>query len=287
MSFDRPGYIKTKATSPNNFVVSLKFKTIEKDGLIFYATNEEQSAGISLSMHNGSLTLISQKLETSTSPLSKYNDNEWHVVTVMHNNEELRLDIDDWDHHVTDSAPPRLDFMYGDIYVGGLPQGFTPVKGSVKSKLPFKGCLADATLNGVIINFANATEKRSPILGRCILEKDDSIEDVEDIDIDAEQPIWRPPPPVTTTEKYDEEAGKPSRGDGGFEEAEKSAEVTEPPTTIVPETTVVTTTTPQPIVVTKSTLPPVIDSCALPPVPAEDISFAQAGYRFGKSNLQK
>lgn len=119
-----------------------------------------------------------------TTPLTKYNDNEWHVVTVTHNDEDLRLDVDDWEEHVTDAAPPRLDIMYGEMFVGGLPNDYKPAKGMVKTKEAFQGCIGDATLNGMVINFANATDKRAPILGRCILEKDDAVEDTEDIDID-------------------------------------------------------------------------------------------------------
>lgn len=183
VSFDKPGYIRhPNTTSPNDFKASLKFKTEEKDGLIFYATDHDQSAGISLAMVNGGLTLISRKTELVTSPLTKYNDNEWHVVTVTHNNEELRLDVDDWEEHVTDSPPPRLDIMYGEMFIGGLPEEYTPAKGSVKTKAAFHGCIGDATLNGLVINFANATDKKAPILGRCILDKDDAVEDPEDVE---------------------------------------------------------------------------------------------------------
>lgn len=90
-----------------------------------YATDPDQSSGISLTMTNGSLVLISQRQEHKTSPSVKYNDNEWHVVTVTHNDDELRLDIDDWEELVSDSPPPRLDIMYGDMFIGGLPQVYT------------------------------------------------------------------------------------------------------------------------------------------------------------------
>jgi hypothetical protein len=32
---------------------------------------------------------------------------------------------------------------------------------------PFIGCIGDATVNGIFINFANATDRRGAILGKC------------------------------------------------------------------------------------------------------------------------
>lgn len=184
VSFDKPGYIRyPNATSSNSFKASLKFKTNSdtKDGIIFYATDNDQNSGISLAMINGGLMLISQKQELITAPSSKYNDNEWHVVTVTHNDDELRLDIDDYEDYVSDSPPLRLDIMYGNMYIGGVPKDYAIIKNAVKTSKAFRGCIGDATLNGMIINFANATDNRRAILGKCILEK--PIEKVEDSDL--------------------------------------------------------------------------------------------------------
>lgn len=77
------------------FKMNLKFKTKQKDGLIFYATDRDQSQGVSLSLVNGHLKLISQKTELESDD-SNYNDNEWHVVTITQNATMLRLDFDDY-----------------------------------------------------------------------------------------------------------------------------------------------------------------------------------------------
>lgn len=187
MSFDKPGYVRhPNATSANSFKAFLKFRTETKDGLLFYATDRDQTSGISLSMVNGTLALISQRQELLTSKSIKYNDNEWHVAAVTHTDEELRLDIDDWEGHVSDSPPSGLHIMYGEMFVGGLPQGYVVAKGAVKTTAAFRGCIGDATLNGAVINFANATDKIGAILGKCILEKDEAVEDVDDVeDIDG------------------------------------------------------------------------------------------------------
>lgn len=67
--------------------------------------------------------------------------------------------------------PPPLHLLYGNMYVGGVPQGFVDNTGSLSTKKAFSGCIGDATLNGSIINFANATDRRNEILGKCILDK--------------------------------------------------------------------------------------------------------------------
>lgn len=40
---------------------------------------------------------MSQREQLDTG-LSTYNDSQWHVVTVTHNNKALRLAVDDFDH---------------------------------------------------------------------------------------------------------------------------------------------------------------------------------------------
>lgn len=78
----------------NDFRINLKFKTKEKDGIIFYATDKVQSAGISLCLVDGRLKLVSQKIEL-VSAENNFNDSEWHVISVKHNAEVLKLDFDD------------------------------------------------------------------------------------------------------------------------------------------------------------------------------------------------
>lgn len=95
----RPGYVKRdKLAVQNNFKLSLKFKTKEKDGIIFYAVDNARDSSISLALNDGYLVLISQKTELK----SKYtfNDSEWHVVTVIHNGTFLRFDFDDYGQQV-------------------------------------------------------------------------------------------------------------------------------------------------------------------------------------------
>lgn len=60
-----------------------------------FATDQYFGNGVSLSIVGGKLVLISQKIQLETDD-STYNDNEWHVVSIIHNSTTLRFDIDDY-----------------------------------------------------------------------------------------------------------------------------------------------------------------------------------------------
>lgn len=94
------GYLRRGNVSANNhFQVNLKFKTKQNEGLIFYATNHDQSATIGLTIRDGSVVLSSQQLELSTEP-HRFNDGEWHVVTATHDAKKLRLNVHEADEFV-------------------------------------------------------------------------------------------------------------------------------------------------------------------------------------------
>lgn len=168
VSFEKntPGYVRWRNFASDGLQVNLKFKTLASDGLIFYATNnDQQSAATSyLSLMDGQLVFNSQGEELRTPSNVKFNDNEWHVVAATHDQSDLSLHIDDMKSYKTDSAPPPLHFLYGNLYIGGLPSNFE----SDDKTVPFVGCIGDATLNSeVIINFANTTERPHAFLGKC------------------------------------------------------------------------------------------------------------------------
>lgn len=124
-----------------------------------------------MSLVDGQLVIRSQGEELRTSRDStKFNDNEWHVVTVTHDGSALRLDIDDSENYVTDSSPPPLHILNGHLYIGGLPEDYvipTSMTLAPVSTVPFAGCIGDATWNGIIINFANTTDRPGTSLGKC------------------------------------------------------------------------------------------------------------------------
>ncbi|CAH0547112.1 unnamed protein product [Brassicogethes aeneus] len=215
----RPGYIGWNRLSiSNDFKAALKFKTKEKDGIIFYVTDSEQTAGISLSLVDGRLKIISQKIELISK--DTFNDMKWHVVSMMHNEKELRVDFDDYGYKVTDAPPPPLHILYGHMYVGGLPTKIKPLASMVGSTVQFSGCITDLTVNGAVKNFANSTEKSNEYLASCVLDKTE----LENLDV-HKLPVLPPLPdwdfgttlePELTTGNPFKDRGK-SRGDGGHD----------------------------------------------------------------------
>lgn len=164
-----PGYVRWHTISVHGTLqVNLKFKTLANDGLIFYVTDHEKGMVSYLSLIDGILVFNSQGEELRMSSTGiKFNDNEWHVVTATHSFDSLMLDIDDTKNYSNDLEPPALNIPYGSLYIGGLPLSFgIPQTGAMT---PLVGCVGDATLNGIIINFANTTERPHALLGKCKL----------------------------------------------------------------------------------------------------------------------
>jgi laminin alpha 3/5 len=84
--------------SADNFLqLNLKFKTAASSGLLFYGSDRYGNAAVSLALIDGGLVMHSQGEEVLTGTSTRYDDNQWHVVTATHNNTGLRLDIDDFD----------------------------------------------------------------------------------------------------------------------------------------------------------------------------------------------
>ncbi|XP_015602424.1 laminin subunit alpha [Cephus cinctus] len=269
----KPGYVKWPNTSiSNSMQINLKFKTASNNGLIFYVTNSDQTATSSLSLVDGLLSFKSQGEELRTSDAgTKFNDNEWHVITATHEDNALRLDIDDTLNYSTDSAPPPIHILYGNLYIGGLPSTFSVSKDGTASVAPFAGCIGDATLNGIIINFANTTERPHSILGKCKGSDQPTIPSVV-----VPIPNWRPPPPPTPAEGLDTITMAPTQHtmatfviDYNKGEVMLEGRKNIGPTESISTTS--TTTTPKPITV---------DECRLPFYPANDTDLENA-WRIG------
>lgn len=165
-----PGYVKwPNVTISEALQITLKFRTLTRNSLIFAIVNETNVNFVptSLSLRDGILILESRGDVVSTSKVgTKFNDNEWHFVTATHNKTHLILDIDDTESYSAENKNSKgspMNINSAKIYFGGIPDKITigrPVE-------PFAGCIGDATVNMVIINFANTTDRPNTILGKC------------------------------------------------------------------------------------------------------------------------
>lgn len=79
---DGAGFVALPGVNIENYAqITLKFKTREENGLIFYIANEDQSSRLSLSMLNGALVLRAfPGGEVVSETQAKLNDGQWHAV---------------------------------------------------------------------------------------------------------------------------------------------------------------------------------------------------------------
>lgn len=157
---------KANVSSNNQLNVNLKFKTRQRDGVLFYGANHDQSANIGLTLNDGYLILRSMGAEV-VSDMKKLNDGEEHVVTVQHDGSQLRLSIDDHEDKRLPYAPEPLYIQAGDVFFGGLPDNYIPVRNALPTLAYFVGCISDVTINGEIVNFADSAEKRNGNINNC------------------------------------------------------------------------------------------------------------------------
>ncbi|KAK2708492.1 hypothetical protein QYM36_014189 [Artemia franciscana] len=160
------GFVSVPGVNLESFVeVNLKLRSNEKDGVLFYIADEDQSNSISLAIVDGALVLRSGGGEVLT-PM-KYTDDSWHVVTATRDHGQLRLDIDDYDTFTANITGPPLQITANPIYFGGIPESVYTPDGALAIRQSYAGCLGDVTINGKIINFADAAQTKSAVIGSC------------------------------------------------------------------------------------------------------------------------
>lgn len=163
----QPGHLKKyNVTAENHAHINLKFKTKQPSGIIFYFNSKDQKSTLTLSLKDGILVLRSSREELN-SGINRYDNGEWHVVTAIHLNNKLKLSVDDVEVFESDVAPPPLHISQGEIYFGGLPESYSPLRGAIASTSYFVGCISDVTVNGQVVNFADSTDKKNAVLNNC------------------------------------------------------------------------------------------------------------------------
>ncbi|CAK1588443.1 unnamed protein product [Parnassius mnemosyne] len=277
-------YLRYVNITTENMQLTLKFKTSKADGLIFVYLSRTQTASmsdsISLSLINGKLVLMSQREQLDTG-LSTYNDSQWHVVTVIHNDQALRLVVDDFDYFSTDAAPAPLHILDGVLFVGGVQPSYV-VGGKVGSKTPFEGCIADVTINGRVLNLLEPFSNHSVTFGRCGTTTTtggvppDKASWPAPIPADV-LPTPTPLPPLATPEP--EMATIKGYAD---ENDIFTVPPTEPPTTTMAPFKI--TTTIRPSTTTRKPPPQPESGCSLAYDPQYGIGDPLEGYRFGTRN---
>ncbi|XP_061719203.1 laminin subunit alpha-like [Cydia pomonella] len=255
--------------STESLQLTLKFKTDQPDGLIFVYISRTQTPtmqdSLTLSLTNGKLVLMSPRDTLDTS--QTYNDSQWHVVTVSHG-AALRMRVDDYDHYSSDSAPEPLNILDGVLLLGGTHNYVATYKAATKTA--FRGCIADATINGRVLNLLEPASKRGATFGRC----GDTISGFTSSETTWEEhrveptnhvlPTVPPPAPDNPIQGEVETQPPPARVEP----------VTRPPVTQAPAPVTLRPTTPRPA-------PQPQPGCALAHDRHYTIGDPTEGYRFG------
>ncbi|XP_063440155.1 laminin-like protein epi-1 isoform X2 [Mytilus trossulus] len=141
-----------------NFDVTFKMKTLTNNSLLLYAGNNAKDEVFSVSVVNGRIIVTSDAgndLTTIESDVSsKYNDGEWHYLSLMKMGKKLMMNIDDREmvnrmSKGDDSSVTTNPVLYFGGFDGILPDAL------VGSTSPFVGCISDVTVNNKFLNFAS------------------------------------------------------------------------------------------------------------------------------------
>ncbi|XP_048858191.1 contactin-associated protein-like 2 isoform X1 [Brienomyrus brachyistius] len=157
INFDGQGVIsyrfKMKKMKILKDVISLKFKTLESEGVILhgegqqgdYITLELRAAKLVLLINLGSNQYGSILGHTSVTSGSLLDDNHWHTVVIERYRRNVNFTLDRHTQHFrTNGEFDHLDLDY-ELTFGGMPFSGKPSSGSRKN---FIGCMESINYNG-------------------------------------------------------------------------------------------------------------------------------------------
>ncbi|XP_053114143.1 contactin-associated protein-like 5 isoform X2 [Hemicordylus capensis] len=146
-------------------VVSLKFKSMQGDGVLFhgggqrgdYITLELQNGRLSLHINLGDAKLRFSNSHTSVTLGSLLDDQHWHSVLIERFNKQVNFTVDKHTQHFrTKGDSDDLDIDY-ELSFGGIP---VPGKPGAFLKKNFHGCIENLYYNGV--NIIDLAKRRKP-----------------------------------------------------------------------------------------------------------------------------
>ncbi|NXG57595.1 CNTP3 protein, partial [Hemiprocne comata] len=152
-------------------VISLKFKTMQSDGILLHREGQN-GHHIMLELIKGKLSLLINLGDTKTTPSNAHvnitlgsllDDQHWHSVIIEHFNNQVNFTVDKHTHHFhTKGEFSYLDLNY-ELSFGGIP---LLGKSGILSSRNFHGCLENIYYNGVnIIDLARRHESQIYFVG--------------------------------------------------------------------------------------------------------------------------
>uniref|UniRef100_A0A8B9NCC5 Contactin-associated protein-like 5 n=1 Tax=Accipiter nisus TaxID=211598 RepID=A0A8B9NCC5_9AVES len=134
-------------------VVSLKFKSMQGDGVLFHGEGQRGDY-ITLELQKGKLSFNSH---TSVTLGSLLDDQHWHSVLIERFNKQVNFTVDKHTQHFrTKGDSDHLDIDY-ELSFGGIP---VPGKPGTFQRKNFHGCIENLYYNGV--NIIDLAKRRKP-----------------------------------------------------------------------------------------------------------------------------
>ncbi|XP_068523454.1 contactin-associated protein-like 4 isoform X2 [Anas acuta] len=152
-------------------VISLKFKTMQSDGILLHREGQNGDH-ITLELLKGKLSLLinlgDDKTHSSNTQInitlgSLLDDQHWHSVLIEHFNNQVNFTVDKHTHHFHAKGEFNyLDLDY-ELSFGGIP---VPGKSGALSRRNFHGCFENVYYNGVsIIDLARRHRSQISFVG--------------------------------------------------------------------------------------------------------------------------
>ncbi|XP_069587314.1 laminin subunit alpha-3 [Ranitomeya imitator] len=144
---------------PGDFQASFGFQTPQVDAMLL--NHNTQSDELHVSLEDGTVTVTTTSSNVNLRSRDKYSDGKLHYVSVIRNDNEYKLLVDDKEETENTVSSRRPGLSPSDIYIGGN---------------GFKGCMTNvfikrALQNPTVQNLFDHTEKNKVSLGVCTPEE--------------------------------------------------------------------------------------------------------------------
>ncbi|KAM3844855.1 contactin-associated protein-like 4 [Vipera latastei] len=160
-----------KSTTALKDVISLKFKTSQRDGILLHREGQNGDH-ITLVLANGKLSLLinigdakmfSADAQINITMGSLLDDQHWHSVLIEHFNNQVNFTVDKHTHHFHAKGEFNYLDLDDELSFGGIPM---PGKSGILLWKNFHGCFENIHYNGVnIIDLAKRYKPQINIMG--------------------------------------------------------------------------------------------------------------------------
>nr|XP_004659657.1 contactin-associated protein-like 4 isoform X1 [Jaculus jaculus] len=156
-----------KSMSPIKDIISLKFKTMQSDGILLYRTGsngehtmlELRRGKLFLLINSGEARLLSTPTLINLTLGSLLDDQHWHSVLIQRLGKQVNFTVDEHRRHFHTQGEMNYLDLNNEISFGGIP---APEKSVSFPHKNFHGCLENIYYNGV--NVIDLAKQQSPQL---------------------------------------------------------------------------------------------------------------------------